>query len=151
MRTAGQTHKIYSANAAVWNDTGGAVTLNIGSPGDGPSVRNSSGSTTTVNNTVTVAITVVDELGAAIQNAQVWVAEGTDFDNPGTVLSNADTNVSGLSSFSYDYSTDQAILYKIRKSSTGGTRYIDRRATGTIEATGFTARVTLVEDDIVLP
>lgn len=147
----GQTHKIYSANAAVFNNTGGAVTLNIGSPGDGPSVRNSSGSTTTVNNTVTVAFTVVDESGAFIQNAQVWVAEGTDFDNPGTVLHNALTNASGFTSFSYDYSTDQAILYKIRKSSTGSTRYFDRRATGTIEATGFSARVTLVEDTIALP
>ncbi len=79
------------------------------------------------------------------------MAEGTDFDNPGTVLHNADTNASGFTSFSYDYSTDQAILYKIRKSSTGGTRYFDRRATGTIEATGFSARVTLVEDTIALP
>lgn len=149
--TPGETHKIYSANAAVWNDTGNAITLAIGTPGDGPSVRNSSGSTTTVDNTVTVSVTCVDAAGDPIQNAQVWVAEGTDRDNPGTVLSNADTNVSGISSFSYNFSTDQDILISIRKSSTGGTRYFSVETTGLIGAAGFALRRTLVEDTTVLP
>ena len=148
---SGETHKIYSANAAVFNNTGGSLNLNIGTPGDGPSVRNGIGASTTVNNTVTVSILVQDSDLTPIENAQTWVAEGTDFENPGTVLSNADTNASGISSFSYDYSTDQAIQVKVRKSSTGSTRYVDFRTTGTIEAAGFSLTVTLAEDPNVLP
>jgi hypothetical protein len=149
--TAGgsETHKIYSANAAVWNDTGSAITLAIGSPGDGPSVRNTSGSTTSVDNTVTVSITVVDAAGDPIETAQVWVAEGTDRSNPGAVLSNADTNASGISAFPFDFSSPQAILISIRKSSTGSDRYESVETTGTIGAGGFTLRRTLVIDTTV--
>jgi hypothetical protein len=149
--TPGETHKIYSANAAVWNNTGSAITLAIAGGGDGPSVRNTSGSTTTVDNVVTVTITVQDSALDPIENAQTWVAEGSDFENPGTVLSNADTNASGVSSFTYDFSTDQAILINIRKSSTGTTRYLDFRTTGVIEAGGFGLTVTLAEDPVATP
>lgn len=48
-------HKFYSANAAIFNNTGGDVTINV-SGGDSPTVRNSAGSTTTVQNTVTIRV-----------------------------------------------------------------------------------------------
>jgi len=54
-----ETHKFYSANAAIHNSSGGHVTINVQDAGDSPSVRNSNGSTTTVNNTVTLSVTNV--------------------------------------------------------------------------------------------
>jgi hypothetical protein len=151
--TAGsaETHKLYSANAAVWNDTGLAVTLNIGGGGSGPSVRNTSGSTTLVVNTVTITITVVDQAGDPVENAQVWTAEGTDRDNPGSVLDNGDTNASGVRSFSFEFASPQPILISIRKSSTGADRFVPVETSGTIDAGGFALRRTLATDVNVLP
>ena len=53
--TAGssETHYIYSGRAAILNSSGGLVTINV-SGGASPSVRNTPGSTTVVNNDVTV-------------------------------------------------------------------------------------------------
>lgn len=45
-----------SNGAAIFNDSGGAVTLNI-SNGSTPTVRNGSGASTTVNNNVTITVT----------------------------------------------------------------------------------------------
>jgi hypothetical protein len=146
-----EVHKLYSAHAAIWNDTGLAVTLNIGGGGSGPSVRNTSGSTTLVVNTVTITITVVDQAGDPVENAQVWTAEGTDRDNPGTVLDNGDTNASGVRSFSFEFSSPQPILISIRKSSTGSDRFVPVETSGTIDSGGFTLRRTLATDVNVLP
>lgn len=51
-----ETHYIYSAGAAIYNNSGGAVTLNI-TGGGSPSIRNSDGSSTTVNNNVSITLT----------------------------------------------------------------------------------------------
>ena len=45
-----------TTDAAVYNNSGGAVTINV-SGGDSPTVRNGAGATTTVNNTVNVTLT----------------------------------------------------------------------------------------------
>jgi hypothetical protein len=59
--TAGsdETHKLYSANATIYNSSGGSVTINVSPGSDTPSIRNSAGSTTTVNNTITISVTNV--------------------------------------------------------------------------------------------
>jgi hypothetical protein len=44
-------------DAAVYNDTGGAVTINVTDGGSTPTVRNGSGASTTVNNTITYTLT----------------------------------------------------------------------------------------------
>lgn len=53
-------------NAAVYNNSGGAVTINVQNGGDTPSVRNGAGASTTVNNAVTVRVDGVAE-GTAIR------------------------------------------------------------------------------------
>jgi hypothetical protein len=53
----GETHALYSANAAIHNSTGSAVTINVTSGGATPSVRNSNGSSTVVNNNTTITLT----------------------------------------------------------------------------------------------
>lgn len=59
----GQEHALYSANAAFWNDTGSAITINVSGGGNAFSVRNTSGSTTTVNLTTTLTITGIPGTG----------------------------------------------------------------------------------------
>ena len=69
-----ETHYIYSAGAAIYNNSGGAVTINITNAGSSPSIRNSDGSSTTVESQVTFTVTVKDlETGAVIPNARVMV------------------------------------------------------------------------------
>jgi hypothetical protein len=50
----------------VYNNSGGAVTINVQNGGDTPSVRNGAGASTTINNAVTVSIDGVAE-GTAIK------------------------------------------------------------------------------------
>ena len=56
-----ETHSLYSGTAALLNSSGGALTINIAGGGDTPTVRNTPGSTTTVNNSVTIEIIGVTE------------------------------------------------------------------------------------------
>lgn len=53
-------------NAAVYNNSGGAVTINVQNGGDTPSVRNGAGASTTINNAVTVRVDGVAE-GTAVR------------------------------------------------------------------------------------
>jgi hypothetical protein len=57
----GNTFTGYGANgstdAAIYNNSGGAVTLNISGGGDTPTVRNGASASTTINNNVTIALT----------------------------------------------------------------------------------------------
>ena len=46
-----------STDAAIFNNSGGLVTINIGSGGDTPAIRNAAGSTTVVNNDITITFT----------------------------------------------------------------------------------------------
>lgn len=48
-------------NAAVYNNSGGAVTINVQNGGDTPSVRNGASASTTINNAVTVRVDGVAE------------------------------------------------------------------------------------------
>jgi len=52
----GETHYLYSTNAAFVNASGGTITLNV-SGGSGLTIRNGVGSTTVVNNTVQITLT----------------------------------------------------------------------------------------------
>ena len=62
-----------SNSAAIYNDSGGSVTLTI-SGGTTPTIRNGTGaSTTLVLNPVSTQVTVTDNNGAALQNARVIV------------------------------------------------------------------------------
>ena len=67
--TAGgsETHYLYSAHAAIFNDSGGAVDIAVVGGGTVPSIRNSVGSTTTAAAAVTVSITDI------IANSQLGV------------------------------------------------------------------------------
>lgn len=50
-----------SLNAAIYNNSGGSVTINVVSGGDAPTVRNGTGASTTVNNNVSVTLSGLKE------------------------------------------------------------------------------------------
>jgi hypothetical protein len=69
----GETHTLYSADAAIVNNTGGAMQINV-TGGTSPSVRNIAGATSTVvSGAVPFTVTVVDEDSDPIVNARVHV------------------------------------------------------------------------------
>jgi hypothetical protein len=76
--SVGNTFSGYGAtssnDAAVYNNAGGAVTINVLSGGDSPTYRNGTGaSTTIVAGSVTATLTVTDVDGDPIQDARVLV------------------------------------------------------------------------------
>lgn len=141
--TAGSTdaiHRLYSANAAVFNNTGTAITINV-TGGNSPTIRNSAGSTTTVQNTVTLRVNVESAAGAVIEGARVRIERA---DN-GALISQGSTNASGVyEDASYNYVSDLSVTTKVRLK---GWRFF--RTGGTIESTGLTVGVTLQPNTIV--
>jgi hypothetical protein len=63
-----------TADAAIYNNSGGAITLNISGGGDTPTVRNSAGSSTTVSNAVTIVFVGVN----AGSEIRVYNLSGTE-------------------------------------------------------------------------
>ena len=133
-----------STGAAIYNDSGGSVTLNILGGGSTPTYRNGSGATTIVNNSVSLTITVKDESNTAIVGASVAIYKESDL----TQLMNETTSVSGVATEAYNYTSDTPIIIRIRKSSIGSTRYVPVNTTGTINSAGFTLSVTMIQDII---
>lgn len=133
-----------TTDAEVYNDSGDLVTINV-LGGDSPSVRNGSGASTDINNTVTLEIHVVDVDGNDVETAQVAIYKTSD----DSELMNKDSDVDGLAEEDFNYTVETPIYWRVRKSSVGDTRYFPRNGTGTIIGTGFSSTITLTEDDIV--
>jgi hypothetical protein len=132
-------------DAAVYNNTAGALTINVTDLGDGPTYRNGTSASTTVNSAVTVTITVVDQANSPVNLAQVGVYRTSDdFE-----VMNQDTNASGVASTSYNFSTDTPVYIRVRKSSTGSTRYLNASTTGTITSSGLSVTITIRQDPFV--
>ncbi|PJA22234.1 hypothetical protein COX59_03195 [Candidatus Beckwithbacteria bacterium CG_4_10_14_0_2_um_filter_47_25] len=132
-----------TADAAIYNNSGGAVTLNITGGGDAsPTYRNGAGASTTIVAAVDLTVTVVDKNNAPIQNAQTAIY----LSSSDAELMNEDTDINGIAAASYSGSTPANIYVRIRKSSTGSTKYYPASTTGTITASGFSATITLIED-----
>jgi len=134
-----------TGNECVYNNSGGSVTINIINGGDTPTIMNGTSASTTVNNAVDITIHVIDEDGNNIEDAQVAVYQ-TSGD---TELMNEDTLSTGIATETFNFVSDTAIYWRVRKSSTGSTRYFPRNGTGTITSAGFSATITLAEDTII--
>jgi len=98
-------------DAAIFNDSGGAVTLNITGGGDTPTIRNGAGASTTVNNTVTVEVTGLSEGASAQIEADTGgpLSEGTAI---GAFPLIADAN--GKASSTHPFTSDQPIVVRTR-------------------------------------
>lgn len=139
----GEQHTLYSANAAVVNNTGAPLTINV-TTGDSPSVRNSGPATTTVVNTVTVKVTVVDEGQNPVVGARVLVYD--DAIPPGDTggIVRKGTDGSGVASESYNYGGAITVRVVVRKKGYG---YVEQ--TQPLGPGGLDLTVSLQADRIV--
>jgi len=138
---------IASNDAAIYNNAGGSVTITLA--GDATSgehtYRNGTSATTTVSVSVPVTITVVDEAGNPVVTAQTSVYLSSD----NSEVMNADTNGSGVAATTFTGATPAGCYIRVRKTSTGSTKYFPASTTGTIaSSTGIATTVVLREDTI---
>jgi hypothetical protein len=108
-----ENHQICSAHAAFYNSTGGDVIINV-TGGNGPSVRNSSGSTTTVN------VSVPIEINGVTEGAQCYMeADGvTGPLGAGIEVFNQAANSAGEATGSFTGTTPQGVTIRVRSSGT---------------------------------
>lgn len=122
--------------------TGANITINAVNGSNPSNFINTGDGSTTITNSKTLTITVVDSTNTPIQNAQTAIYKTSD----NSQLMNTDTNASGVATTTFNYLVDTSIYVRIRKSSTGDTKYMPFSTTGTITSTGFSLVATLVTD-----
>jgi hypothetical protein len=93
---SGNTFSGYGANgttnAAIYNNSGGAVTINISGGGDTPTVRNGAGATTAVNNTAVLTLTGI------VPGSDVVILDA------GTTVERVNVDANPSSSYMFSYS-----------------------------------------------
>lgn len=92
-----------TADAAIYNNSGGAVTINISGGGSTPTYRNGSGASTTVNNTINITIT-----GLVTGSDVTVLRHGTE-----TVLYTVE-DIAGTTAV-YSYGTAEAVDISVYK------------------------------------
>lgn len=129
--------------AAIFNDSGGAVTLNL-SGGTTPTIRNGTSATTTLVNAVTVKVTVKDvNTGLGIDGARVLLEKVSD----GTDILSGTTNSSGvIQDTAYNYVSSTAVTGKARKA-TSSPLYKTATISGTITSSGLDLTVFMIPDE----
>lgn len=132
-----------TGNEVIYNNSGGAVTLNLSGVTGSVTVRNGTGASTTVNSSVSVSLTVKDASQAVISGARVGVYTN---DASRTEIINTSTNASGIATGSWSGATPQSVEVRVRYSPSGSTRYIAFSQIATITGSGLTLDVTLQED-----
>jgi len=123
-------------------------TLNVSKLNDSnPSTKDETGGGT-VNFLLSVILKVLvkDEAGSPIENAQVGIFRQDNMQE----LMNEDTLATGIAEevFPYGAGPDVDVYLRIRKSSTGATKYFPISTMGTITSSGFTYYAVLIEDEI---
>jgi hypothetical protein len=94
-------------------------------------------------NSVTVAVSVVNQSNIAISGVRYGV-----YTTGGTLLDSGMTNSDGQFSFPYNYLGNLDINVILRRSSDGLTKYFPQSNPGVIQAGGFSAKYTMIEDTI---
>lgn len=131
-------------DAAIYNNTAGAVTINVTDSGDSPTIRNGASASTTINNAVNLTITCVDENSDPVQNVRVAIYRQ---DN-GVELMNELTDVNGIATETFNFLGNVDIDLEVRSSS-GSIPFIPVSTVGQITTDGFTLQVVLQEDNFI--
>jgi hypothetical protein len=127
------------------NTSGSGVTISVvETPTGGANSYNPGGDTVTFSADVNLEVTVVDTGGIGIVGAQTAIYKVSD----DTELMNEDTIADGLAEASYNYAGETPVYIRVRKSSTGDTRYKNAFAGGTITGDGLKVRITLQEEGV---
>ena len=137
---------LFSGNTYdVENSSAGAVIINNVNGSNASTFVNTGGGSTTINNVVNVTVKCVDESLANLQYIVVYIENAS---TKAQILS-ASTDINGIVTTTFNYTTDTAINIRIRKASPGSTKYIPIKTTGTITSAGFNLTATLYVDAIV--
>jgi hypothetical protein len=132
-----------STGAAILNDSGGLVTLNI-SGGGTPTYKNGTSATTTINNSKTVTVTVKDgSTLAAVENARVRIVTVS---GGNTVLEGL-TNSSGVLTGSTTYVGSDVTGTVRRATGAYGILYKPYGISGTIGTDGLTVTALMSSDE----
>jgi len=139
-----------NANAAVFNATGGNVTINVLGTGDTPTVNNSPGSNTAINNAVTLRIEGVTEGSACKIVANETVGTVTI----GDVLLEELANSSGIAenTLNYEGAFDPSgldVIARVRASGLPNAAILDDNGTFTDETSN--ANSSTIDDMTLLP
>jgi hypothetical protein len=134
-----------TGDAAIFNNSGGAVTIDLLNSAT-PTFINGTSATTTINNNVKIDVNVLDSGASPISGANVAVFIASSDTN--VLLSS--TNVNGNANTTYNYSADENVYIRVRSSTTSvSPRYTPTSTVGTITENGLNVTVTLFEDGIV--
>jgi len=134
-----------TTDAAIYNNTGGTVTIGVGT-GQIPTHYNvGAGSVTTITASVLLYIIVKDTNGDPISGVQVGIYKTSDRSE---IISPTDTDGAGEVDTSYTESTPVEVEVRCRKASSADTpKYINYSSIQTIATTiGLSLSVTLQED-----
>jgi hypothetical protein len=97
-----------TGNEAIYNNSGGHVTLNV-SGGNTPSIRNGAGSTTTVNSTVSLVISANVSLNGA--EIRIYDNDGTPAGSYGSALAGTESHTSAT--YTYGGSAGNTVVIQI--------------------------------------
>jgi len=145
--SGGETHSFYSANATVFNDSGGAITINVTTGTSSPSARNGTSASTTVNASVPIVILIQDGDKLPILDAQTSIHL---LDSPYTEIANQDSATDGFVSIGYSGTTPIDVVIKARKSDAGDDpRYVPYSSVQTISESGLSLTITMKPSTIL--
>lgn len=128
-----------TGNEVIYNNSGGAVTINVANSTGTISVRNGAGASTTIVNNVNNTVTVLDTDTNPVVGAVVAVYNSST----GAEIVNDETDVNGEVAFTS--SGNLGIYVRVRKSTSGSTRYVPVETVGDT-GSGLLLTVTLIED-----
>lgn len=130
--TGTETHYINSLGTAIFNDSGGEVTLNIAGGGTIPTIRNGASASTTVNVAVTVTVTAKDANTLdPIETARVLL----EADSVATGTHTGSDNASTLTDGSQSFTTNALVNYRIYNTTDGSDGLITANTATTVTAT----------------
>jgi len=111
---SGNTFSGFGANgttdACIYNNSGGLVKILLGAS-EQPTIRNGSGATTEFPTSVTLTMTVKDEVGEPIVGAFAYI----DDDDQTPYIMNTTTNESGIATIGYEGEAVQSSRWRVRK------------------------------------
>ncbi|RLB68404.1 MAG: hypothetical protein DRH08_01025 [Deltaproteobacteria bacterium] len=134
-----------SLDAAIYNNSGKALEIQVVNGANSPSVRNGAGATTTVvAGLINLTVTVLDdETGLPISTARVWLGRKSDKSE----LINGQVNASGVITASIPYDSDTDVLGWAREQNLTPPDYTQKNISGQYTTAGFSVTVRLLPNE----
>ena len=129
-----------TADAAIYNNSGKTVTINVSGGGSTPTYINGVGATTIVNNNVTLTVTVTNAAGLAVPGMRVRVEKQSDH----SMIAEGVTNSSGIFTASVNYTVDTPVYVIARLKG-----YVNNKGSATITTSGMSVPFTALRDSSV--